>query len=191
MDEPTTVEDAVAKRVHKHAPRRPTEGAQLLGHRAEFALFYYRHATGLTRFVMRLGATPHEAADAVHTAFTEAFPRWAAITAPHAWLRTVSARSYLRQTARRERPTALLPDQPGDSSPFEAVTLKEEEQRVYTALAALPPRQRHVMAWHLDGFTHGEIAEALEITPAAVRQNYARARAALKQSLGLASKERR
>ncbi|GAA2236216.1 RNA polymerase sigma factor [Streptomyces indiaensis] len=191
MDEPTTTEYAVAKRVKKVAPRRPTEGAQLLGQRAEFALFYYRHVAGMIRFVMRLGATPHEAADAVHTAFTEAFPRWAQITAPNAWLRTVATRSYLRQTAGREHPTALMPDLPGDASPLEAVTLKEEEQRVYTALASLPPRQRHVMAWHLDGFTHSEIATALGTTPEAVRQNYARARAALKHSLGLASKEGR
>lgn len=179
------------RRSRKSPPRRPTEGAQLLGQRAEFALFYYHHVAGLIRFVMRLGATPHEAADAVHTAFTEAFPRWAQITAPNAWLRTVAARSYLRQTAGREHPTALIPDLPGDASPLDAVTLKEEEQRVYVALASLPPRQRHVMAWHLDGFTHSEIASALGITPEAVRQNYARARAALKHSLGLAFKEGR
>ncbi|MBT2368882.1 sigma-70 family RNA polymerase sigma factor [Streptomyces sp. ISL-10] len=180
-----------AKRVKKVAPRRPTEGAQLLGQRAEFALFYYRHAAGLIRFVMRLGATPHEAADAVHTAFTEVFPRWPQIAAPHAWLRTVSTRSYLRQMAGREHPSVLIPDLPGDASPVETLTLKEEEQRVYTALATLPPRQRHVMAWHLDGFTHAEIARTLGITPEAVRQNYARARAALKRFLGLTSKEGR
>ncbi|MEU2772889.1 sigma-70 family RNA polymerase sigma factor [Streptomyces sp. NPDC007162] len=191
MDESQTRERVLTHRARKLAPRRPTEEAELLGSRAGFALFYYRHAAGLIRFVMRLGATPHEAADAVHTAFTEAFPRWPQITAPHAWLRTVSTRSYLRQTAGREHPTALIPDTPGGACPAETVALKEEEQRVYTALAVLPPRQRHVMAWHLDGFTHAEIASALGITPEAVRQNYARARAALKRSLGLISQEGR
>jgi RNA polymerase sigma factor (sigma-70 family) len=191
MNEPKTTERVVAQQAWNLAPRRSAEGTQLRGSRSEFALFYHRHVAVLIRFVMRLGATPHEAADAVHTAFAEAFPRWGQITAPHAWLRTVSARSYLRQTAGREYPTALIPDRPGDTCPVEAVILKEEEKRVYAALAALPPRQRHVMAWHLDGFTHAEIAGALGITPEAARQNYARARAALKRSLGLTSKEER
>jgi DNA-directed RNA polymerase specialized sigma24 family protein len=139
MDDSSTAEHAVAPHVTKLASPRPERG-QPRGHRLEFALFYSSHAAGLVRFVMRLGATPHEAADAVQSAFTEAFPRWPQITAPHSWLRTVASRSYLRQTARRERPTALLPDTPGDTSPSESFALKEEEQFVYRALATLPPR---------------------------------------------------
>ncbi|MFE7116799.1 sigma factor-like helix-turn-helix DNA-binding protein [Streptomyces sp. NPDC057654] len=48
---------------------------------------------------------------------------------------------------------------------------------VYEALAALPPRQRATLAWHLDGFTTSEIGRALSMTHEAVRQNLSRARA--------------
>jgi RNA polymerase sigma-70 factor (ECF subfamily) len=41
------------------------------------------------------------------------------------------------------------------------------------------------MAWHLDGFTTEESARAMGTTQAAVRQNLARARAALKRGLRL------
>ncbi|GAA1146318.1 hypothetical protein GCM10009579_58510 [Streptomyces javensis] len=41
-----------------------------------------------------------------------------------------------------------------------------------------------MIAWHLDGFSSNENAEALEMRPPAVRQNLARA--LLKEALGLA-----
>ncbi|MFJ2736037.1 RNA polymerase sigma factor [Streptomyces sp. NPDC087317] len=61
--------------------------------------------------------------------------------------------------------------------------LKEEEARVYAALAALPPLQRAVLAWHLDGFATSEIGDALDMTHEAVRQNLSRGRARLKTIL--------
>ncbi|ATL81734.1 sigma-70 family RNA polymerase sigma factor [Streptomyces malaysiensis subsp. malaysiensis] len=155
------------------------------GSRLDFALFYSEHLGMLTRFVMRLGASPYEAAEAAHAAFVEAFPKWSQITTPRAWLRTVAARAYLRQTQLRDRPTDTIPDQPGGECPLAAMVLKDEEQHVCAALSALPPRQRQVMAWHLDGFSHSEISDELGITVEAVRQNYARARVSLKRALGL------
>jgi RNA polymerase sigma-70 factor (ECF subfamily) len=188
MDEPQApIQDRVVTRrrssrqaARQAAPRAP-------GSRLDFALFYGEHMGALTRFVMRLGASPHEAADAAHTAFAEAFPKWSQITAPRAWLRTVAARAYLRQTRLRNHPVDTVPDQPGGTCPLEAVILKDEEHAVYAALGALPPRQRQVMAWHLDGFSHTEISHELGITVEAVRQNYARARASLKCALGFVS----
>ncbi|MFJ5034552.1 RNA polymerase sigma factor [Streptomyces sp. NPDC088560] len=167
--------------------RRPARAAlRAPGSRLDFALFYSEHLAMLTRFVMRLGASPHEAAEAAHAAFVEAFPKWSQITTPRAWLRTVATRAYLRQTGLRDQLTDTVPDQPGGECPLTAVVLKDEEQYVYKALGMLPPRQRQVMAWHLDGFAHSEISDELGITVEAVRQNYARARASLKRALGLA-----
>ncbi|MEU9313617.1 sigma-70 region 4 domain-containing protein [Streptomyces sp. NPDC048256] len=51
-------------------------------------------------------------------------------------------------------------------------------------LLQLPAKQRAAMAWHLDGFTTEESARAMGTTQA-VRQNLARARAALKEGLRL------
>ena len=42
--------------------------------------------------------------------------------------------------------------------------------------AELPPRQRQVMAWIIDGFGAAEIARELGVSPESVRQSYARAR---------------
>ncbi|MFB7229780.1 RNA polymerase sigma factor [Streptomyces fimicarius] len=167
--------------------RRRAAGTELRspGSRLDFALFYSEHLAVLTRFVMRLGASPYEAADAAQVAFVEAFPKWDQITAPRAWLRTVAARAYLRQVGLRDRPTGSLPDRPGGHCPLDEVVLREQEQRVYDALGMLPPRQRQVMAWHLDGFSHAEISGQLGITAEAVRQNYARARLSLKKALNL------
>jgi RNA polymerase sigma factor (sigma-70 family) len=174
-------EQLVTRRQRAQTPLR------VPGSRLDFVMFYSEHLAILTRFVMRLGASPYEAAEAAHVAFVEAFPKWSQITSPRAWLRTVAARAYLRQTRLRDQPTDTIPDQPGGKCPLEAVVLKDEEQHVYAALGTLPPRQRQVMAWHLDGFSHTEISDELGITVEAVRQNYARARASLKRALGLAA----
>jgi RNA polymerase sigma-70 factor (ECF subfamily) len=48
----------------------------------------------------------------------------------------------------------------------------------------LPPRQRQVLAWTYDGATPTEIAEALQISPDAVRANLHKARAAMRRILG-------
>lgn len=155
--------------------------------RVDFALYYEQHMARLIRHVMRQGASPHEAAEAAQAAFAEAFVTWETIDSPGAWLRKVAYRLYLRQPARRrEQLTSELPELPGGTNPLGTVELKEEEARVYAALSALPPAQRRVMAWSLDGFAVAEIAAALGMTAEAVRQNLSRARSRLKATLGLA-----
>ncbi|MEV5598946.1 sigma-70 family RNA polymerase sigma factor [Streptomyces sp. NPDC052496] len=151
----------------------------------DFALYYEQHLTRLIRHLMRQGASVHEAAEAVQAAFTEALPCWEQIAHPAAWLRRVAFRLYLRQPVRREELTGEPPDSPGGVCPLRAVELQEEEQRVYAALSALPPAQRQVLAWSLDGFTDSEIAAELGMTDEAVRKNRSRARARLKAHLGL------
>ncbi|UNO43634.1 sigma-70 family RNA polymerase sigma factor [Streptomyces sp. MST-110588] len=138
----------------------------------------------LTRFVMRHGADPLEAADAAQTAFTVAFPKWETIERPAAWLRKVAVRQYLRQPGRLETPVGQVPDAPGGWCPLERAMLKDQERDVLKVLGALPMQQRQVLAWHLDGFAHAEIAVELGMTREAVRQNLSRARAAVRRALG-------
>lgn len=152
--------------------------------RVRFACYYEAHLTQLIRHLMRQGAAPHEAADAAQVAFTEAFLMWQSIEHPAAWLRKVAFRAYLRQSPRDEI-TDTPPERPGGPCPLHAVELKEEEQRVYAALAMLPAAQRQALAWSLDGFTASEIATELGTSPQAVRQNLSRARSRLKTLLGL------
>ncbi|MGB8947104.1 MAG: sigma-70 family RNA polymerase sigma factor [Streptomyces sp.] len=148
----------------------------------DFTRCYQQQMPPLVRHLMRQGAAPHEAAEAAQAAFADAFAGWRGITSPAAWLRTVAYRQYLRRPV-REEPVADIPDLPGGVCPLAAAELREEEARVYAALAALPPLQRRVMAWSLDEFSTAEISQALGITKVAVRQNLCRARARLRQLL--------
>lgn len=156
--------------------------------RVDFARYYEQHLTRLIRHLMRQGAGAHEAAEAAQGAFTEAFPQWSDIAFPAAWLRKVAFRLYLRNPISREELTSTPPEQPASGAcPLRTVELREEEARVYSALASLPPAQRRVLAWSLDGFTTSEISAELGMTAEAVRQNLSRARARLKDQLGLAN----
>ncbi|WP_282791452.1 sigma factor-like helix-turn-helix DNA-binding protein [Streptomyces sp. CC224B] len=142
----------------------------------------------LVRFLLLHGASWNEAQDAAQDAFTQMCAPGVAIRYPKAWLRTVAWRSWVAQQVRLEdscaeppEPRALVRWQ----TPAHAAELGEEARRVTALLLRLPAKQRAAMAWHLDGFTTQESARAMGTTQAAVRQNLARARAALRVGLGL------
>ncbi|MEE1798537.1 sigma-70 family RNA polymerase sigma factor [Streptomyces sp. JV176] len=153
--------------------------------RAAFADCYQQQMTPVIRFIMRNGASAHEAADVVQSTFVLAFERWQTIDHPPAWLRRVAYRQLLKLRQSREHPCDALPDLPGGRCPMTVVELGEQEARVFEALSWLPTRQREVMAWTIDGFAPTEIAHELAITPEAVRQSLARARQNLKRALGI------
>jgi len=158
------------------APARPDTAE-------DFAVCYRREMPGLVWFVMSLGASAEEAADAAQSAFAAAFTVWETIRYPAAWLRRVAQRAYYRQAASREIPVETAPDRPGPLSVTGAVEFRDEAREVLAALAELPARQRQVMAWYVDGFSPAEIARQLGIDPAAVRQSLAKARKNLKHRL--------
>lgn len=150
---------------------------------------YRAERINLMTYLMSMGADPHEADDAVQAAFIQALRVWPTIRQPRAWLYKVALREYYRadtRTRTRETPAGnALPEraEPLDSS--DIVLLDEEEEMVRAAIAALPGRQRQVMALTLAGFAPAEIAEQLGCDPAAVRQNQVRARGNLARQLGL------
>ncbi|MFD5575256.1 RNA polymerase sigma factor, partial [Streptomyces cadmiisoli] len=153
-------------------PRQPQEQAQ-----SEFDAFYRREMPKVTVFLVNLGASVYEAADAAHEAFLTLLPdKWRDLEHPRAWLRTVAYRKYLRQTTTRTQPMDPVPDRPGGTCPVDLVLLTEQQKSVLDALGQLPPAEREAMAWKLDGFNHEQTAQALGKSPAAVRQAYMRAR---------------
>jgi RNA polymerase sigma factor (sigma-70 family) len=152
---------------------------------ADFAVCYRREMPGLVWFVMSLGASAEEAADAAQSAFAAAFAVWETIRYPAAWLRRVAQRAYYRQAVSREIPLDTAPDLPGPLSVTATVEFRDEAREVLAALAELPARQRQVMAWYVDGFSPTEIARQLGADPAAVRQSLANARKNLKHRLGV------
>ena len=156
---------------------------------ADFADCYSRELPGLIWFVMSLGASAETAADVAQSAFADAFPVWPAIQYPRAWLRRVAQRGYCRFGS-RETPVESPPERPGPLPTVGAAELRDEARAVLAALAALPPKQRQVMAWCIDGYSPAEIASQLGADPAAVRQNLAKALKNLKQMLGITGSTR-
>ncbi|UQX04411.1 sigma-70 family RNA polymerase sigma factor [Streptomyces sp. RerS4] len=152
----------------------------------DFEAFYRHEMPRVTVFLMHVGATAYEAADAAHEAFCAVLPdKWATLEFPKAYLRRTAYRFYLRQTASRTTPWDPVPDRPGGTCPLATVLVTEEQRRIMDALALLPPAERETMAWSLDGFNHEEIAVHLGKSPAAVRKGYQRARERLLSILGI------
>jgi RNA polymerase sigma factor (sigma-70 family) len=152
-----------------------------------FEAVYKAERSKLIRYLMSMGVGQHQADDAVQAAFARAYSCWDQIRAPRAWLYKVALRESYRVHAagRREIPASdALPDKVSAPDTGDLVVLNEEEDRVRAALAALPGRQRQVMALTLAGFSPAEIAAELGCDPAAVRQNQVRARDNLARHLG-------
>ncbi|MEV4191253.1 RNA polymerase sigma factor [Streptomyces toxytricini] len=154
---------------------------------------HHEQYPALVRFLLLSGASWSEAQDAAQDAFTKMCTPGMVIQYPKAWLRTVAWRSWLSQQVREEEACAELPEPHVGLSwqtPAQAAEIGEEERQVIAQLLKLPSKQRAALAWTLDGFTTEESARAMGTTQAAVRQNLARARAALKEGLGLESGHR-
>lgn len=156
-----------------------------------FSACYTRELSSLVWFVMSLGADAHRAADVAQSALAEAFAVWDRIQHPTAWLRRVAGRLYYRNLVTGETLVEDVPDQQGSLSAASVVELHDEARRVLAALADLPPKQRQVMAWTIDGFSPAEIARELDVDPATVRQSLAKARRHLKKQLGISGLEGR
>jgi RNA polymerase sigma-70 factor (ECF subfamily) len=103
------------------------------------------------------------------------------------WLYTVARnlywshrRSCLFEETRLPALLDLGPSPASWPSPFDLAAAGELERRLERAIAALPPQHREVLllVTH-EGLTPGEAAAVCGVTPEALRQRLARARAAL------------
>ncbi|CAL9282502.1 sigma factor-like helix-turn-helix DNA-binding protein [Streptomyces olindensis] len=180
------MEDALSTEIdlvdHVEISSAPLPGIEL----AE--ALHHEQYPALVRFLLLHGASWAEAQDAAQDAFTQMCAPGLSLTHPRAWLRTVAWRSWVSQQVKPEDACADMPEPETTlrwQTPAHAAELGEEERRVIALLLQLPAKQRAAMAWHLDGFTTEESARAMGTTRAAVRQNLARARAALKEGLRL------
>ncbi|NUS29402.1 MAG: RNA polymerase sigma factor [Streptomyces sp.] len=178
----TDIDTDVDRADHVEASTVPLPGIEL----AE--ALHHEQYPALVRFLLFQGASWVEAQDAAQDAFTQMCAPDLSITHPRAWLRRVAWRSWVSQQVKPEDACAEMPEPETHlrwQTPAHAAELEEEERRVMSLLLLLPAKQRAALAWHLDGFTTEESARAMGTTQAAVRQNLARARAALREGLRL------
>jgi RNA polymerase sigma-70 factor (ECF subfamily) len=163
---------------------RPAPG--LLSVEQPFVVFYDSELPKVVRFLMKLGASPTEAAESAQAAMVEAWLNWTTISepgnAPAAWVRTVAKRAFFRSAARPETPTEKLPELPILAADT-VLEISERTRFAHELLAKLPYRQREVMAWTADGFGDDRIAVELGTTRAAIRKSRQRARDTLKMLL--------
>jgi RNA polymerase sigma factor (sigma-70 family) len=163
----------------------------------EFAALYRHQRSALVWYLRCHGADQAEAADAVQDAFASALVAADDVRdqrAWPAWLRTVAMRCYLRALARRGAMQAaetarvsvvLMADVPdvAVAAATDIPEARQQEELVLALLGGLPPQQRRVFALCYEGWSTADIATQLGIDQAAVRQNIARARAALRRSI--------
>lgn len=128
----------------------------------------------VVRFVMRLGASLHDAEDAAQEAFTDALAsltsrpeKWAEISDPRGWIRAIARNKYLRPpgNARHPLPVPVADvDELVDRPPHAETRCHElslETLHVLDAMRKLDPLPRTVLAFHMDGFSGPEIAAHL------------------------------
>jgi RNA polymerase sigma factor (sigma-70 family) len=165
------------------APRQQVEGTHCAPPddlvAVEFAQFYRETAPVLVRFLVLQGARVADAADIAQSTLCSAYAHWHKITNPRAWSFRTASRAWIRHAVDTSR-EELAADPPRSpllgATPTDAWHLRQE---LITALAALPARQRQVMAWTLSGYTPTEIAEELRLPSDQVRANLRLARHAL------------
>ena len=140
---------------------------------------YLRPAYAVALAVLR---RPHEAEDVAQESFAIAFERLDSCREPErfaAWLMQIvrnRARNMLGQLRVRERDPG--PADEAEQPRTDAVGLRD---RLIAALEQLSPAQREVVLLHdLEGWTHGEIAAALDLSEVNSRQYLFQARRTLR-----------
>jgi RNA polymerase sigma factor (sigma-70 family) len=132
--------------------------------------------------VCRAVLGPVDADDAWSETFLSAmraYPQLPADANVEAWLVTIAHRKAIDVTRTRTRaaiPTDTLPETPGTQTP-------ERDDDLADALAALPNKQRHAVAYHyLAGLPYTEVAAILGGTATAARRSAADGIAALRRT---------
>lgn len=153
-----------------------------------FEGFFREHYKPLLQFLMYVGATRHEADDAVASAMAELLRRWGEVTDPAAYARKAAMHNFIKTKTRDKDRTHLRPERdesselvPDAGAYDPALSVWEDWQWVRQLLDSLPPTQRAVMSLIIDGYPATKIAELLGKTSDTVRQNLRLARLRLRQ----------
>jgi RNA polymerase sigma factor (sigma-70 family) len=190
MDEPEARETATTAASSPAPSAGPDLPPDPAAHDAEFAAFYRGFLPRLVAFLRWQGVPLVEAVDIAQETMTRAYQRWTMIEYPQAWARRVASRMWARRLADTvEDLVAEVTEQPSLLTVTD-ITAWEQRHDVLRLLDRLPPRQRQVLAWTLDGYTPTEIGTELNMTAEAVRASLAKARRTLAAYLHATEEQR-
>jgi RNA polymerase sigma-70 factor (sigma-E family) len=151
----------------------------------DFGEFVRAALPGLLRYGHALAGNPHDAADLVQSVLEKIGSRWSKVVRntgdPLAYTRRAMANTHISKwrRTRRENLVAELPDiaAAAQQDPF-------ENEPLWQALRALPPRQRAVIVLrYYEGLSEGEIAAALGVSAGTVKSQASKAMATLRLRL--------
>lgn len=149
--------------------------------RAAFSAAIAPHYDHLVRRLMLILRDTEEAQDAAQSAVMRAFEHRHRFDGRdvRAWLFTIGIRLALNEARRRTRMQRWLRRSEGS-----ATWAIETDPDLWQALAELEPRHRAALILNVvDGYTHAEIGEALEVPTGTVASWLSRAKATLRLKL--------
>lgn len=148
---------------------------------AAYAAVFRERFIPLVGFLIKAGASRHDAEDAAQNALEQLAVDWDGVRLPTPWLRKTAHRMWLK-AVHRIRPDELTDRIPDHSATDHSADVSEKIAMVQL-LRRLPLLQRTVVAFDIDGCTPSETAEALGVPAVNVRQNLRRARRNLERLL--------
>ncbi|GAA1039548.1 SigE family RNA polymerase sigma factor [Virgisporangium ochraceum] len=148
-----------------------------------FEEFVGARLAALVRYAAVLVGDRDLAQDVVQEALVRAHSRWARIEEPEAFVRRVIVREYLSWRRRLLRRRVLGSRLPAAGVVADHADSSVERADLLRRLAALPARQRAVLALrYYEGLPTAEIAALLGCSEGAVRTFHSRAMSALRQA---------
>ena len=147
---------------------------------------YEEHYSRMMGICMRYAGSRDEASDLLHEAFIKVFQnisRYKAGTALGAWIRTIVVNTcidYYRRNTRRRTEDLDSVHTVSNDDPDVLSNLTERE--ILDAVQQLSPAYRAVFNLYVvEGYSHKEIGEALDVTESTSRSNLVKARLKLQE----------
>ena len=154
------------------------------------ATLYAAHHEALLRYLVRFTGDADDAADAAQETYLKLMANPPATDQnPRAWLFTVASNlvrdSWRRRQSQKRLEEMAETDLMGQAAPEPDVQVErdDERRRARQALDRLSDKERTVLLMREEGFTHREIAEAVETTTKSVGTMIARALKKFSQAL--------
>ena len=162
---------------------------------------YALYSERLYKFAYHLAGNPHDAADLVQETFLRVLPKLDSLDPETldlgAYLFATERNLFLKSVERskRQQPVDEIPEPTGprplEDDPQRSALLADQQEHVRRANAALPPRQRLVLALReLEDRSYAEIGELVGLKENAVAQLISRARLRLRDELRLVEVDR-